>query len=611
MVEGISGGRVAQLVQKYEKLTKDVSDETPKGSGMSTGSRNRLSELMQLPASKLDNALKNELAGLQRSYDNPGLLKLAQTVQQKGGVLGEHAVALTKIADDRDICICIRGVNPLATGLVESGFGTKDMSIKAKSSNLPPLNGLIPVDQRYGKKGNDPSDVAKFNDKNHHAIEDKVATSVDAKMPRERLDMLAKETGSLRIEKHAPGLAGNELLLTGNDFKTTDKPKGQDFHFIAVEKGGEVTIYAAKQGKDGNWSKSDAPIQVMGNRDGKPVTADYDLALVAPRIKDLGSEHMSTLKMTSFSEVSRRTAIVERFMKPVETALNEYREAAASGDTGRIDIAREKLGKLTGGLSDKEDSAIREGAPSREFVADLSRRAAEKQFLTQTVPQALAQNQERYEATPENVDIARGEILDWMAPTTGSPLSGSEFREAFFARTGVDLRADTRYETIIENYPNLNAGELDLLSRVLGASIEGTATRDLGIVSRFVRDLIPELNQTVGQTGGREVFHHGDDSGNPYSVEKDNFPMTVILPKGATRGGEPIRVVENADQFLELAKDLKRQGYAVPVNEMWNSRTELMSVRTESFTEARNQLAQHLGATVQDMIKLAHLSRPV
>jgi len=80
----------------------------------------------------------------------------SEDAQKTGGVLAQHSVALQKLADDRQVCICIRGVNPLATGLIESGFGTKDMSIKAKSSNLPPLNGLIPFDQTFGKKGNDP-----------------------------------------------------------------------------------------------------------------------------------------------------------------------------------------------------------------------------------------------------------------------------------------------------------------------------------------------------------------------------------------------------------------------------------------------------------------------
>ncbi len=124
-----------------------------------------------------------------------------------------------------------------------------------------------------------------------------------------------------------------------------------------------------------------------------------------------------------------------------------------------------------------------------------------------------------------------------------------------------------------------------------------------------MRDLVPELNEVAGQTGGFEGFHHGDDAGNPYSVEKDNFPMTVILPRAAARNGEQIAIVGNSGEFLQLAKDLKRQGYAVPVNEMWNERAELFNVRRDSFTAARNAVAKSFGSEVQDMIDMAYLMR--
>lgn len=623
---GVNSGNTSKLIAQFESLAKLNNDTaksvkgpepkpTPPGTGMAQKDQQRLSDLQSRPTSKLTKAEKHELSGLQRQHERPDLLDLAKTTQKTGGVLAGHAVALTKVADERQVCICIRGVNPLATSLVESGFGTKDMSIKAKSSNLPPLNGLIPFDQHYGKKGNVPSDVEKFNHKNEEAIEKKVATSVDAKLPMSHIEMLRDQTNRLSITSSAPGLSDNEILMTGSDF-------GKDFHFIGVKDGDTVTIFAASQSKDGIWSKDDKPVQVMGNRDGKPVTADYDLAVVAPRLKDLGPQHMTQLKMASFTEVDRRTNVSVRYENALNKLFNDYKSALQNNDTSKAKSLLDQLGKLVNLKSvpdnkqaeiDKQLDAFKSGTiDPKEFKA-LGRLAAEQNFLGKVVPEALKQTEERYPPSSDGMNRARDIILEALAPPSDTPLQFSEFNEAFAGLTGQSLEADSKFDSIVKNYPNLTMQEIDLMATMLGSTLEGTEGRDTGIISPFVRELVPELNQTVGQTDGLEVFHHGDDSGNPYSVEADNYPMTVILPESATNGGDQIRVITDSKSFLSLAKELKNQGFALPINELWNQIPELKDVRSDDFLSARANLENFFGReqSVEDLIGNAHLSSKV
>ncbi len=67
------------------------------------------------------------------------------------GMVPDHALAWAKVADEKDVIILNRPVNPDATPLIYNNASTKGMTLKGKSSNWGPQKGLITADQRFSK----------------------------------------------------------------------------------------------------------------------------------------------------------------------------------------------------------------------------------------------------------------------------------------------------------------------------------------------------------------------------------------------------------------------------------------------------------------------------
>lgn len=69
----------------------------------------------------------------------------------QSGMVPGHARAFARIANQEDIVIMVRPVNPDATQLIGCGAATKMMNVKPKSSNWGPQRGYLPTNQRYSK----------------------------------------------------------------------------------------------------------------------------------------------------------------------------------------------------------------------------------------------------------------------------------------------------------------------------------------------------------------------------------------------------------------------------------------------------------------------------
>ncbi|MCB0658193.1 MAG: T9SS type A sorting domain-containing protein [Saprospiraceae bacterium] len=67
------------------------------------------------------------------------------------GYVPSHAGEFARIAQEEDVVILARPVNPDATPLIANNRATKGMPVKGKSANWGLQKGLIPVDQRYSK----------------------------------------------------------------------------------------------------------------------------------------------------------------------------------------------------------------------------------------------------------------------------------------------------------------------------------------------------------------------------------------------------------------------------------------------------------------------------
>lgn len=384
----------------------------------------------------------------------------AHVAERTGGILASHLTGLQAVAEDKQVCVFIRAVNPESTDLIRDGFGTKDMAIKGKSSTIPPISALIPLDQVYGKKGADKNDADKFTHYNEASIQKGTATAVPLSLSVDRLKSLSGLTiqgGWLSAPPEAE-LSARSGLMTGTDGK-------RSFDFWGEKQGdGSVRIFHVVE--DGDKLVKGEPFQVMGNREGKPVTADYDLALIAPRASDYGAEHTRPVKMTSFAELEARTGAKDDTVKDANGKTE--RDLAAAGFYKNIDVQEAKTQRFYEG----------ESGPKKDF----------------------------------------------------------------------------------------------------------------GNLSSFTRELIPELNRACKATGGREVFHHSDDAGNAFSVEGDNYPMTVILPDSALprEGADNIRIVKDHDELKTLFKELKNTGFTPIGNYAWGE--DLMQVRSDSFEHARGRL---------------------
>ncbi|MFT0891664.1 anthrax toxin-like adenylyl cyclase domain-containing protein [Pseudochelatococcus sp. G4_1912] len=128
--------------------------------------------------------------------------------------------------------------------------------------------------------------------------------------------------------------------------------------------------------------------------------------------------------------------------------------------------------------------------------------------------------------------------------------------------------------------------------------------RGLGNITPFMRTLLPLLNDACGREPGREVFHHGDDAGNPFSVEADNYPITLILPDHQELPREKPRIMIIEDR-LALAQAIRivKDGHFIPeVSFAWGD--EVVNVRSRYYEEAQAKLMNKLknrGKSAPDM----------
>jgi hypothetical protein len=69
----------------------------------------------------------------------------------QSGMMPAHAEAFARVADEENVIIIVRPVNPDGLDLLRKDAATKKMDVKPKSSNWGPQKGYLPVNQRYSK----------------------------------------------------------------------------------------------------------------------------------------------------------------------------------------------------------------------------------------------------------------------------------------------------------------------------------------------------------------------------------------------------------------------------------------------------------------------------
>lgn len=200
--------------------------------------------------------------------------------REKTGIVSNHLIPLHEIALATNSIIGVRPVETVATGLIEAGHPTKDFHIKGKSANWGPQAGLICTDQAFSKlekfKSDAPGKVSRANEQIQECISDGHAVAIPLTLSRDRLGELiklgqitqlaAKEyDGTLRFSARGP----SQQLYAFEGKRTS----ALEDNYLITHEGKPVEVLAKKA-------------------DGKALTADYDLHMVAPHLSDFGPQDL-------------------------------------------------------------------------------------------------------------------------------------------------------------------------------------------------------------------------------------------------------------------------------------------------------------------------------
>lgn len=238
---------------------------------------------------------------------------LIERVKDTTGIVASHLAPLQNISVATNSIIGIRPVESVATGLIEAGHPTKDFHIKGKSANWGPQAGLICTDQAFSKlerfAQKTPEKVAKANQQIQACIQEGHALAVPLKLSRQRIDELVK-LGQI-----------DQLALKGPDGPlqlSTRGPSQQPYVFEGHPASPASDSYLiTHQGK---------PVEVLAKQaEGKPLTADYDLHMIAPHISDFGPKDKLPVPDVAHSVFKDR---VGRYKQVPKELSEDYKSAA-------------------------------------------------------------------------------------------------------------------------------------------------------------------------------------------------------------------------------------------------------------------------------------------
>lgn len=252
----------------------------------------------------------------------PGLITDRQTVISQTGIAAEHLAPLQALAEEQQLVISFRPVEAAATGLISAGYPTKNFTIKGKSANWGPMAGFIPVDQFYSKLCGQKHKTELMNRKVAECLRDGHATADNLQITGSRINELV-DMGLLT--RHQPDKNGFITLESksphGHLHLFTAKPAADDTYAIYVQ-------------------KDDTPVRVLCSPQlNKPLTADYDLMIVAPRTEDFGSQdipHNPDVSADAFAE--KRPYLLRRgsTKETIRRELLEREDPRLGNNTPRI-----------------------------------------------------------------------------------------------------------------------------------------------------------------------------------------------------------------------------------------------------------------------------------
>ena len=232
-------------------------------------------------------------------------MKLGMDAVKQSGVLQSHAQGFAAMTFQKQCFVLIRPVNLLSTGLIKANYATKNLHIKAKSSNWGPHAGFIPYPQRYSKlftkhfSSNQMrlDEYQKFTRFAQESVQQGYTVKTPLLLTGERYFELLKlgliapaswENQQVTKLVRQPGAPQFWLVPLSGD--TELAIKYQQEHFQALSKQSvQIDMFYATQlvaySEEDDFENADF-FEVLANTDYIPLTADYDLFSVCPHPKN-------------------------------------------------------------------------------------------------------------------------------------------------------------------------------------------------------------------------------------------------------------------------------------------------------------------------------------
>ncbi|MDN0089363.1 anthrax toxin-like adenylyl cyclase domain-containing protein [Yersinia nurmii] len=270
----------------------------------------KIPQNLPLPASEPPTPGTNASTSSIPKVDITRLEEIKTLCDQSGvGIVPEHLIKLQVLAQESNCLIGIRPVDIMATDLIRNGYPTKGFHIKGKSANWGPQTAFICVKQELSKLVDKPDKIALFNQQIQACIDEGYAQKVPLKITASRLDLLMKKNiVDIQIDAKGLPIALDARTPNGKPYKFELIPVKEQADLYLVQHHGETIEVLAPPGENN-----------------KPLTADYDLLMIAPHLRDYGPKDNFMLKEVSH-DVFKRNMDVYKNRRHSEV-VNKYFQA--------------------------------------------------------------------------------------------------------------------------------------------------------------------------------------------------------------------------------------------------------------------------------------------
>lgn len=232
------------------------------------------------------------------------------------GIVPSHVTAFIAVARAADSIILVRGVNPDSTALIEENYATKNLHVKGKSADWGPQAGFICEDQELGKGEGNIAEIQRLNGEIAKSFSHAFSLPVPLILSEARLQDL-RDKGMITLNSNPGSTAGVFKITAANAGDPRNQPRSQNFVFYATPyhyflrenplgmacyqkavsavfglnpklgNGSNAYVICYSKGPmgGGKWRTSWKLLRVVANTQGLPLTADYDLYAVCPRLR--------------------------------------------------------------------------------------------------------------------------------------------------------------------------------------------------------------------------------------------------------------------------------------------------------------------------------------